>query len=98
MNQRTLNQSTNYDPSCGDLMKMAERELAAFFGAVTELFGPEQGEVSAKDWLHELTVSRHLPESIREWRQLTVKVLARLARRVNPASLSTASPAFAHAD
>jgi hypothetical protein len=98
MNQRTLNQSTNYDPACGDLMKMAEQELAAFFRAVTELFGSEQAEVSARDWLHELMASQPLPDSSRQWREITIKVLARLARRMNPASLSTASPTFAYSD
>ncbi len=98
MNQRKLNNLANYDPACGDLMSMAEQELAALFSAVTELFGSEQAEVSAKDWLHELMASRDLPASTRQWRQLTVTVLARLAGRVNRASLPTASPAFAYSD
>jgi hypothetical protein len=43
-----------HDRTCGDLMTMAERELAAFFRAATELFGSEQAKVSAEDWLQEL--------------------------------------------
>lgn len=62
---------------------MAERELAAFFTAVTELFGSEQAEASVEDWLRELIASNHLPASTREWRTLTVSAAARLARRVN---------------
>jgi len=36
---------------CADSMSLAERELAAFFGAVNELFGSELAELSAKQWL-----------------------------------------------
>ena len=67
---------------CGDLMKMAERELAAFFRAVTERFGLEQAEVSAEDWLRELEATPDSPTSAGQLRQLTVKVSARLASRV----------------
>ena len=78
--------SKRFDPACGDLMTMAERELAAFFSAVTELFGSEQAELSAEDWLQELMAIKihdmaidDLPASTRQWRQLTVKAAARLA-------------------
>jgi hypothetical protein len=98
----------NHDRICGDLMTMAERELTAFFNAVTELFGSEQAKIAAEDWLHELMAIddlqindpqindlrindlrindlqiNDLPASPRQWRQLTVKVMARLASRVN---------------
>jgi hypothetical protein len=36
-------------------MTMAERELSAFFNTVTQLFGLEQAELSAEDWLQELS-------------------------------------------
>lgn len=68
---------------CGDLMTMAERELSAFFTAVTELFGSEQAQASAEDWLDELMASNDLPASTRQWRTLTVTAAARLASRVN---------------
>jgi len=58
---------------------MAERELTAFFHAVTQLFGPEQAKLSAEDWLRELTGIDRLPASIRDWRSISVKVAARLA-------------------
>ena len=79
----------NSDPCCSDIETMAERELAAFFKAVTELFGSEQAELSGEDWLRELLASDALPASIREWRSFTAKVAARLANRVNSLSLST---------
>ena len=36
-----------------DQMYVAERELSAFIGAVTQLFGPEEATLSAEDWLDE---------------------------------------------
>ena len=35
--------------NCADEVHAAERELAAFTGAVTKLFGPEQARLSAED-------------------------------------------------
>ena len=66
-----------------DIMAMANRELSAFFIAVTELFGPEQAEALAEDWLQELMASHDLPASTRQWRMLMVTAAARLASRVN---------------
>jgi hypothetical protein len=74
---------TNHDPVCGDLRTMAERELSAFFTAVTELFGPEQAEASAEDWLRELMASDDLPVSPRQWRTITITAAARLASQVD---------------
>jgi hypothetical protein len=37
---------------------MAERELFAFVTAVAELFGSDQAEISAEDWLRELNGKR----------------------------------------
>ncbi|MFZ0708045.1 MAG: hypothetical protein WAM71_20770, partial [Candidatus Korobacteraceae bacterium] len=54
----------------------------AFFKAVTELFGAEQAELSAEDWLHEVEESRALPASPREWRRVTASVIAQLAKQV----------------
>ena len=69
---------------------MAEQELAAFFSAVTQSFGSEQAELSAEDWLHELSAlniddlrNNDLSASPRQWRLLTVKASSRLAGRVN---------------
>ena len=70
-------------------MRLAERELSAFFHAITQLFGPELAKRSAEDWLHELIEIDGMPTSVREWRLLTAKVSARLANRVNVSSLST---------
>src|SRR5215510_13931381 len=77
-----MNQLYVNNPTCADLMKMAEQELAAFFSAVKELFGPEQAKLSAEDWLHEVGSISHLPVSAHEWRLITINVSARLASRV----------------
>jgi hypothetical protein len=81
--------STNFNPDCTDLMTMAQRELSAFFNAVTELFGSEQAQLSAEDWLHELIRIDGLPTSAREWRLITANVSTRLPSGVNASSLLT---------
>ena len=48
-----------------------------------ELFGSEQAELSAEDWLQELIEIDGLPASAREWRLITAKVSTRLASRVS---------------
>ena len=83
------NVSTETNSPCPDLMAMAERELAAFFNAITQLFGSEQAEISAEDWLQELIETDGLPASTREWRLITAKVSTRLASRVSASCLLT---------
>jgi hypothetical protein len=70
-------------------MTMAERELSAFFNAVTLLFGSEEAALSAEDWLQKLIEIDGLPASTREWRLITAKVSTRLAGRESASSLST---------
>ena len=65
-----------------DATMMAERELSAFFSAVTELYGPEHAEASAEDWLCDLMASNGLPTSTQEWRALTIAAAAQLASRL----------------
>jgi hypothetical protein len=61
----------------------AERELSAFIGAVTKLFGPEQAECSTEDWLDESGPMDGPPGSTsRDWRAVTVAASARLANRL----------------
>lgn len=51
MNPLTSHKSRNQpDPDCADLIAVAEKELAAFFSAVAELFGSEQARRAAGDW------------------------------------------------
>lgn len=79
----------HFNPRCADFMTMAERELSAFFNAVTQLFGSAQANLSAEDWLRELNETDVLPASNREWRLITAKVSTRLAARVNASSQLT---------
>jgi len=89
MNPRArYNPSTDFNPACIEVMTMAERELSAFFNAVTQLFGSEQAELSAEDWLQELIEIDGLPTSVPKWRSITAKVSTRLASRVRASSLS----------
>ena len=81
--------STDFTPACSEFMTMAERELSAFFNAVTQLFGSEQAELLAQDWLHELIEIDGLPTSAREWRLITAKASTRLPNGVNASSRST---------
>ena len=81
--------SKNFNFPCADVMTMAERELSGFFNAVTQLFGSEQAELSAEDWLHELIETEGLPTSAREWRLITAKASTRLPNGVEASSLST---------
>jgi len=77
----------NLNSVCADLATAAERELSAFFRAVTELFGMEQAELSAEDWLREFTIIDGVPETTRELRRVTARASARLASRVQASSL-----------
>jgi hypothetical protein len=81
--------SKNFNFPCADGLTMAERELSAFFNAVTQLFGSEQAELSAEEWLHELIESEGLPTSAREWRLITAKASTQLAGRVSASPLQT---------
>jgi hypothetical protein len=81
--------SKNSIHPCPDLTTMAERELSAFFEAITQSFGLEQAELSAEDWLRELSRSDALPASASEWRVITAKASTRLASRVNASFRST---------
>ena len=96
MNQFAIpKQPRNSD--CADSMSLAERELSAFFNAVTQLFGSEQADFAAENWLHELIEIDRLPASAREWRLITAKVSTRLLGGVNASSPSSLSAEFTNA-
>jgi hypothetical protein len=75
------NVSQDHNPTCSELLGMAEHELAAFFAAVTELFGSEQAELSAEEWLDEFLATETLPASTCDWRLITFSASTRLASR-----------------
>jgi len=73
-------------PIYAEQMHLAERELSAFIGAVTKLFGPEQARLSAEDWLEESELLDSPPRSLsRNWRAVTIAASARLANRASAA-------------
>jgi hypothetical protein len=64
-------------------MHLAERELSSFVAAVTELYGPEQAQISAEGWLDESELMDSPPRSeARNWRAVTIAAAARLGSRV----------------
>jgi len=79
------------DLSCAELLSLAQRELAAILGAVTELFGAEQAALSAENWLHEVEAGHTVPASAREWRLITMRVVAQLADRCGHVAAISAS-------
>jgi hypothetical protein len=71
-------------PADAELIVIAERELGAFIGAVTELFGPEQARLAAEHWVDEVELMDALPgPARRDWGSVTVAASARLAMRLN---------------
>lgn len=66
-----------------ELIAYAENELAALYSAVNRLFGLEQAQLTADDWLRELEVMEWPSElPIPNWRQLTAVSVSRLADRI----------------
>jgi hypothetical protein len=68
---------------CKEQAQIGEREFSAFISAVKELFGSDQVQLSAEDWLDELGLMDGPPESSsRYWRAVTIAASARLANRL----------------
>ena len=71
---------------CTEQTQMAERELSAFISAVNQLFGPQQAQISALDWIDELDLmDSQSGFTSRAWRAVTVAASVRLANRLNAA-------------
>src|SRR5258706_620434 len=70
---------------CKQQTQMAEREFSAFISAVNELFGPEQAQLSAVDWLDEVELMNSQTGSTkRHWRGGTHSASARTGKPVKP--------------
>ncbi len=70
------------------LLASDERELGAFMRAVTDSFGPKEGQLSAEDWLEVLDSREELPGlSADDKRSITIAAASRLATRLNAASV-----------
>ena len=78
-----------------DVMRAAERELAAFALAVKEMFGTEQERLSIEDWMQELEAMNGTTENVNPgWRRLTIAAATQVATRV--CMLREPSSAWAH--
>ena len=65
-----------------ELIILAERELAAFARAVGEMFGPEQANLSAAEWIEELeSLSWPARPGVSDFRRITTAASSRLAHR-----------------
>lgn len=69
-------------PSDADLIILAERELAAFLRAVSELFGPGQANLSSAEWIDELgSLNWEAEPGVSDLRRVTVAASSGLAHR-----------------
>ena len=73
-----------------------EKQMAAYAGAVQELFGSEQVPQSVEDWMAEFELMNWPPgTAIPDWRLVTIAAASRLAVRVqhslfkNPSEVTT---------
>src|SRR6185369_15610600 len=84
MNSQILERTApnHHTAACADSMISAEQEHTAFFSAVKKLFGFEQAQISAEDWLNELEAINRMPVSTRDWRRITINAATKLAGRV----------------
>jgi hypothetical protein len=66
-----------------ECLTYAENDLAALYGAVSQLFGLEQAQLTMDDWLSEFE-GMEWPEesSIPNWRRPTLAAVSRLAERI----------------
>jgi hypothetical protein len=67
---------------CAELASIAEHELAAFFQAVTALYGDTYARLMAEKWIHRFDEEQiPIGRASRACRRVTVLVLADLAER-----------------
>jgi hypothetical protein len=71
------------DSACEDQIRLAERELAAFIGAVSKSFSQAQARLAAEDWLDESDLMRTSARlTCQHWRAVTIAASARFAKRL----------------
>ncbi len=84
--QQTLTHPTQATQSriTPNLLKSAERELAAFLRAVNDTFGSRQAQIALEDWM-ELVEDIEWREdgTVPQWRQVTIQASCRLAGRIS---------------
>ena len=66
-----------------DLLRTAERELAAFYTAVVGRYGPEEARRAAYDWIEEMeTMDWPLDGAVPNWRRVSIAAANCLALRI----------------
>jgi hypothetical protein len=72
-----------------DLLKTAERELAAFYTAVVRKYGPGEARRAAYDWIEEMeTMDWPLDQTVPNWRRVSIVTADCVASRVIAHSLN----------
>ncbi len=81
---------TSFLPA-SELVVTAERELAAYYTAISATYGLEEAMQAAHDWIEELEradkeklkcAPRHIAGALPNWRSVTISAAHRLASRV----------------
>jgi len=66
-----------------ELQEAAQRELAAFYAAVTEMYGPEEAMRAALGWIEKLErADQPVGGRPPDWREMTIAAAGGLASRV----------------
>ena len=66
-----------------DLLRTAERELAAFYTAVVGRYGPEEARRAAYDWIEEMeTMDWPLVGAVPNWRRVSFAAANCVALRI----------------
>ena len=67
-------------------LRIAERELAAFYTAVLEAYGPEEAKAAARNWIESLdAVDCCADGGLSDWRPVTIAAASCLASRITNA-------------
>jgi hypothetical protein len=79
---RASQQQEETSLSNANLIILAERELAAFYKAVSELFGSKQARLSAAEWIDELeSIDWPARPGVSDFRRITNAAIAKFAHR-----------------
>jgi hypothetical protein len=82
MSNQSIGVNDQEGRSITPLLASAEKELSAFVAAVHELFGAEQAQKAAENWIDELEGADWSSKaSVFDWRWVTIAAAARLADR-----------------
>jgi hypothetical protein len=82
MSNQSIGVNDQEGRSIAPLLASAEKELSAFVAAVHQLFGAEQAQKAAENWIEELEETDLSSEaSVIDWRRVTSAAAARFVGR-----------------